>query len=249
MSGHSKWSTIKHKKAATDAKRAKSFTKLIKEITVAVKLGGDDPDSNARLRGALIAARGKSVPKDTINKAVQKASSVGEGDDYVEMRYEGYAPGGIAIIVDALTDNKNRTATSVRTAFTKSGGSLGASGSVTFMFDRVGVIGYDGSVASEDEMFEVAVEAGADSVESSEEWHEIITNPDSFSAVRDVLITRYGDPKEAKLDWKAKDLIEVTDIEKAEKILKLVDKLEDDDDVQSVTGNFKISDEIMERIG
>jgi YebC/PmpR family DNA-binding regulatory protein len=248
MSGHSKWSTIKHKKAAADAKRAKIFTKLIKEITVAVKLGGPDPDANARLRGALITARGNSVPKDTINKAVKKASSIGEGEDYVEMRYEGYAPGGIAFVVEALTDNKNRTASSVRTAFTKSGGSLGASGSVTYMFDRVGSIIFEGSIASEDEMFESVVEAGAESVESSKEWHKITTDVENFATVRDSLMIKYGDPKEAKLIWKAKDLIEITDIEQAEKILKLVDKLEDDDDVQDVFGNFEISDEVMKNM-
>jgi len=249
MSGHSKWSTIKHKKAATDAKRAKIFTKLLKEITVATKMGDPNPDLNARLRNAIIAAKGQSVPKDTINRAIKKASSTGEGENYVEMRYEGYAPGGVALIVETLTDNKNRTASAVRTAFVKAGGTLGAQGSVTFMFKRVGIIGYEGLTASEEEMFETAVEAGADSVESSPEWHEIIVEPKNFSAVRDALIAKFGDPQEARLDWKPKELVRIDDIEQAEKILKLVEKLEDDDDVQTVTGNFEISDDVMKKIG
>jgi YebC/PmpR family DNA-binding regulatory protein len=248
MSGHSKWSTIKHKKAATDAKRAKLFTKILKEITVAAKLGDPDPANNARLRAAIITAKGQSVPKDTINKAIKKASSTGEGENYAEIRYEGYAPGGIALIVEALTDNKNRTASEVRSAFTKFGGSLGANGSVTFMFNRVGVIGYEGSVASEEDMFETAVNAGADSIESSAEWHEIVITPENFSAVRDILIAKYGDPKEAGLTWRTKEVVQITDVEKAEKILKLIERLEDEDDIQSVIGNFDIPDEVMEKI-
>jgi YebC/PmpR family DNA-binding regulatory protein len=247
MSGHSKWSTIKHKKGAADAKRAKLFTKLQREILVAAKIGQPDPEFNPRLRSAIIAARAENMPKDKIEGTIKKATSSGEGENYVEMRYEGYGPGGVAIIVEALTDNKNRTAAEVRSAFTKSGGSLGESGSVGFMFDRVGVIGYEGSVASEDEMFEAGVEAGAEGVESSAEWHEVICQPDSFNKVRDALIAKFGDPKEAKLDWKAKTKTALN-LEQAEKVMKLVDMLEDNDDIQSVTGNFEIPDDVAEKL-
>ena len=247
MSGHSKWSTIKHKKGATDAKRAKLFTKLQREIMVSAKLGQPDPEFNPRLRSAIIAARAANMPKDKIEGTIKKATSAGEGDNYDEMRYEGYGPGGIAIIVEALTDNRNRTAAEVRSAFTKSGGSLGESGSVGFMFDRIGFIGYEANVATEDEMFEAAVEAGAESVETSEEWHEVICQPEMLTKVRDELIKKFGDPKEAKLDWKAKNTT-VLNLEQAQKIMKLVDTLEDNDDVQSVTGNFEIPDDIAEQL-
>jgi YebC/PmpR family DNA-binding regulatory protein len=247
MSGHSKWSTIKHKKGAADAKRAKMFTKLQREILVAAKIGQPDPDFNPRLRSAIIAARAENMPKDKIESTIKKATSAGEGENYVEMRYEGYGPSGVAIIVEALTDNKNRTAAEVRSAFTKSGGSLGETGSVGFMFDRVGVIGYEGSVASEDDMFEVAVEAGAESIESSKEWHEVICQPESLNKVRDALITKFGDPKEAKLDWRAKTTTELN-LEQAQKVMKLVDMLEDNDDIQSVTGNFEIPNDVAEKL-
>jgi len=247
MSGHSKWSTIKHKKGAADAKRAKLFTKLQREILVAAKIGQPDPEFNPRLRSAIIAARAENMPKDKIDSTIKKATASGEGENYVEMRYEGYGPGGVAIIVEALTDNKNRTAAEVRSAFTKSGGSLGETGSVGFMFDRVGVIGYEGGVASENEMFEAVVEAGAEGVESLNEWHEVICQPDSFSKVRDALIAKFGDPKVAKLDWKAKTTTELN-LEQAEKVMKLVDNLEDNDDVQSVTGNFEIPDDVAEKL-
>lgn len=248
MSGHSKWSTIKHKKGAADAKRGKLFTKLGKEIAVAAKLGDPNPEFNPRLRSAIITARANNMPKDKIESAIKRATSAGESESYSEMRYEGYGPSGVALIVEALTDNKNRTASSVRSLFSKSGGSMGETGSVAYMFDKVGLIGYEGSVASEDEMFEVAVEAGADSIESSEDWHEIATTPENFSKVRDILIKKYGDPKVAKLGWKPKNLAVIRDTEKAEKVLRLVEKLEDDDDVQSVTGNFDIPDEILNSI-
>jgi len=247
MSGHSKWSTIKHKKGAADAKRAKLFTKLQREIMVAAKMGQPDINFNPRLRNAVIAARAENMPKDKIESTIKKAVGAGEGENYEEIRYEGYGPNGIAIIVEALTDNRNRTASEVRSAFTKSGGSLGETGSVGFMFDRVGLIGYEGSVATEEVMFEASVEAGADSVDSSEEWHEIICQPDQFSSVRDALIEKFGDPKVAKLDWKPKTTT-VLDLEQAEKIMKLIDTLEDNDDVQSVTGNFEIPDDVAEQI-
>lgn len=245
MAGHSKFSNIKHRKGAQDAKRAKLFTKVLREVTVAVKVGNADPDSNPRLRSALIEARSNNIPKDRIEAAVKKASSSGEGENYDEITYEGYAAGGIAIIVQALTDNRNRTVSEVRSTLTKAGGSLGETGSVNFMFDHVGVIQFEGAVASEDEMFEQALEAGAQEVESSDELHVIFTSPEDLAAVRDVLIEKYGDPSSAKLDWKAKDLIEISDLEKAQKLLKMIDVLEDCDDVQSVTGNYSFSDEVL----
>jgi len=248
MSGHSKWSTIKHKKGNTDAKRAKIFTKLQKEILVAAKIGEPNPDFNPRLRNAVIAARAQNMPKDKIEGAIKKATASNEGSNFEELRYEGYGPSGVAIMVEALTDNKNRTAPSVRAIFGKSGGTLGASGSVSYMFERIGFIAYESNKISEDEIFEIGVEAGADSVESSNNWHEIICSPNEFTKVRDILIEKFGDPKEAKLDWKAKTSTTITNQEQAEKILKLVDRLEDDDDVQNVTGNYDISDEIMEKL-
>lgn len=248
MSGHSKWATTKHKKAAVDAKRAKIFTKIQKEILVAAKLGDPNPDFNPRLRNAVIAARAANMPKDKIAEAIKRASASGEGENFEEIRYEGRLTGGVMFIVEALTDNRNRTASNVRAAFTKCGGNLAETGSVSFMFDRVGIIGYEGNKAKEDEIFEVALEAGADNVESNEEWHEIITQPSDFATVRDVLIQKFGDPDEAKITWKPKEIMQVDDFEKAEKIQKLVDKLEDDDDVQSVIINAEFSEEILEKL-
>ena len=247
MAGHSKFANIKHRKGAQDAKRAKLFTKLQREITVATKLGQPDPDFNPRLRNAIITARAANMPKDRIDGAIKKASTVGEGDNYEEIRYEGYGSNGIAFIVEALTDNRNRTAGEVRSIFTKAGGSLGESGSVSFMFDHIGLIEYEGNITSEDEMFEIALEAGAGEVESNKDWHSIICSVDDFSKVRDLLIEKFGDPKIARLDWKAKDEVELT-LEQAQKISKLVDALEDNDDVQLVCGNYNISDDIIEKL-
>ena len=248
MSGHSKWATTKHQKAIVDAKRSKTFTKIQKEITVAVKAGDANPDFNPRLRNAIILAKSENMPKDKIEAAIKRASSGSDGENYEEIRYEGYAPASIALIVEALTDNKNRTASNVRSYFTKSGGALGETGSVSYMFDRVGIIGYEGSKISEDEMLNLAIEAGADNVESTEDWHEVITDPSNFAAVRDVLMAKLGDPDEAKITWKPQNVVVINDLEKAEKVLKLVEKLEDDDDVQQVIGNYEIPDEIMEKI-
>ncbi len=247
MAGHSKFANIKHRKGAQDAKRAKLFTKLQREITVATKLGQPDPNFNPRLRNAIIAARSCNMPKDRIDGAIKKASSAGEGDNYEEIRYEGYGSGGIAFIVQALTDNRNRTAGEVRSIFTKAGGSLGETGSISFMFDHIGLIEYEGSVASEDEMFEIALEAGASEVDSSEEWHSITCPPNDFNIVRDALIEKFGDPKTARLDWKAKDEIELS-LDQAQKISKLVDALEDNDDVQLVSSNYHITDEIAQQL-
>lgn len=248
MAGHSQFANIKHRKGAQDAKRAKRFTKILREVTVAAKTGNPDPNYNPRLRNALIEARTNNMPKDRIDAAIKKVTSGLEGDNFEEIRYEGYAAGGIAIIVEALTDNRNRTASEVRSTLVKSGGALGETGSVGFMFDRVGVIQFDGKVASEEEMFEAALEAGAQEVESSQDVHVVITQPDSFTAVRDVLITKFNDPISAKLDWKAKNSVEVSDLDQAQKLMKMIDALEDCDDVQMVTGNYVFPDEVLEKL-
>ena len=247
MAGHSQFANIKHRKGAQDKKRAKLFTKLQREISVAAKTGQPDPEFNPRLRNAIIEAKANNMPKDRIEGAVKKATSAGEGENYDEMRYEGYGVAGVAIIVEALTDNKNRTAGDVRSIFAKNGGSLGETNSVAFMFDHVGVIKFDAKVAREEEMFEAVIEAGAEEVESLEDIHVIITQTDNLAEVRDNLTAKYGDPLSAKLDWKAKNTVEL-EIDKATTILKMVDALEDCDDVQSVTGNYVISDEIIEQI-
>lgn len=248
MSGHSKWATTKHKKAAIDGKKAKVFTKIQKEILVAVKLGDPNPDFNPRLRNVIIYARAENMPKDKIESAIKRASTSNEGDNFEEVRYEGRGSGGVAIIVETLTDNRNRTASNVRSAFTKCGGALAETGSVSFMFERVGIIGFEGAKAKENEIFELALNAGAQNVESSEGWHEITTEVNDFAQVRDELIKKYGDPDEAKIIWKAKESVMCEDFEKAEKIMRLVDKLEDDDDVQNVYYNIEFSDEVMEKL-
>ena len=248
MSGHSKWATTKHQKGIADAKRSKIFTKIQREIAVAVKLGDPNPDFNPRLRNAIILAKSENMPKDKIEAAIKRASTAGEGDNYEEVRYEGYAPGSVALKVEALTDNRNRTVSNIRSYFTKSGGALAESGSVSYMFDKVGLIGYEGNKISEEEMLELAIDAGADNVESSPEWHEITTEPSNFASVRDAIMAKLGDPNEAKITWKPQNTVVVDDAEKADKLLKLIEKLEDDDDFQQVIGNFEIPDDIMEKI-
>ncbi|MCB1531307.1 MAG: YebC/PmpR family DNA-binding transcriptional regulator [Alphaproteobacteria bacterium] len=247
MAGHSKWANIKHKKGKADAARAKVFSKLGREITVAAKMGGGDPDMNPRLRLAIATAKGQSMPKDAIERAVAKGVGGNEGEDYEEMRYEGYGPGGVAIIVECLTDNKNRTAGEVRSSFTKHGGNLGETGSVGFMFDRIGEIVYPADKAAEDEMFEAAVEAGAENVESDSDFHTITTAPDDFGAVFDVLSAKYGEPERSGLAWAA-NVMSPQDEEGAATILKLVDVLEDNDDVQTVTTNMDVDDAVMEKL-
>lgn len=247
MAGHSKWANIQHRKGAQDKKRAKIFSKLGREITVAARLGGGDPAMNPRLRLAISTARGQSMPKDGIERAILKGSGNLEGDNYEEIRYEGFAVGGVAVIVEALTDNKNRTACEVRTAFTKCDGNLGATGCVGFMFDRIAEIIYPAAKASADAMFEAGLEAGASNVESGEEVHEIHCAIEDFAAVRDALEAKYGEATKAGLIWKPNTLTEVTE-EQAVSVLKLIDLLEDDDDVQTVTTNFEVSDEIMEKL-
>ncbi|MGE4313919.1 MAG: YebC/PmpR family DNA-binding transcriptional regulator [Pseudobdellovibrionaceae bacterium] len=248
MAGHSKFKNIQHRKGAQDKKRAKIFSKLGKEIMVAAKLGGPDPDMNPRLRLAIVTARGQSMPKDGIERAIAKGAGTGADQiDYTEMRYEGYAPGGVAVIVDALTDNKNRTASEVRAAFTKMGGNLGETNSVSFMFDRVGEIWYPANIAAEDAMFEAAVEAGAENCESDVEGHTITTAPDQFAAVQKTLEAKFGEPEESGLIWRPNMQTEVSE-DVAASVLKLIDMLEDNDDVQVVTTNFSVSDEIMEKL-
>lgn len=248
MSGHSKFSTIKHKKGAKDAKRAKIFTKLVREITVSARQGQPDIDSNPRLRNAVVSARKSGLPRERIETAIKKGSGEIQGENYEEIHYEGYGPGGIAIIVDALTDNRNRTASEVRSAFTKHGGNLGETGSVGFMFEHVGIIEYEAKVASSDEIFEAAVECGADNVESTEEMHIITCSIDDLSSVRDALTAKYGDPESARIGWVPKITNEVTSLEQAETVIKLVDALEDFDDVQYVSANFIIPDVIAEKL-
>jgi len=246
MAGHSQFKNIMHRKGAQDKKRAKVFTRLIRELQVAAK-SGTDPDSNPRLRAAMLAARAANMPKDNIDRVLKKAEGGGDDANFDEIRYEGYGPGGVALIVNTVTDNRNRTASEVRSAFTKYGGNLGESNSVAFMFDRVGQLIYPVAAASADDMFEAALEAGADDVESAEESHEITCAPEDFNTVREALDTRFGAPEEAGLTWKPQNTIAL-DEDKAATLLKLLDILDDNDDVQSVSANFEISDEVMAKL-
>lgn len=247
MAGHSKWANIQHRKGAQDKKRAKIFSKLGREITVAAKLGGGDPDMNPRLRLAISTARGQSMPKDGIERAIQKGIGSLEGDNYEEMRYEGYGTGGVAVIVEVLTDNKNRTAAEMRQIFTKNGGNLGETGCVNFMFDRIGEVVFPADKASADDMFEAALEAGAENVESGEEIHEIHCSAEDFATVRDALEAKYGEPEKQGLIWRP-NVSSPVDEDQARSVIQLIDALEDNDDVQTVTSNFDASDEIMEKI-
>jgi len=245
MAGHSKFKNIMHRKGAQDKKRAKIFGRLIKELTVAARVSAD-PDSNPRLRTALAAARAANMPKDNIERVLKRAEG-GEGDNYDEIRYEGYGPGGTALIVDAMTDNRNRTASEVRAAFNKFGGSLGETGSVSFMFDKVGQIIYPLDVADADTMFEAVLEAGADNVETDDNGHEIICAPENFNAVREDLEARFGAPEDSGLTWKPQNLIVVNE-DQAATLFKLLDALDDNDDVQNVSSNSDISDEIIAKL-
>ena len=247
MAGHSKFKNIQHRKGAQDKKRSAQFSKLSREITVAAKMGMPDPDMNPRLRLAVNAAKAQSMPKDNIQRALDKAAG-GDAESYDEMRYEGYGPGGVAIIVEALTDNRNRTATNVRTAFSKIGGNLGASGAVSHGFDRMGLITYPISAGDADSVFEAALEAGAEDVESSEDEHSIWTAMDSLHEVAKALEATLGEAESAKLAWKPQVLVEV-DEANAATLLKMIDALEDDDDVQTVWGNYDVSDEVMAKLG
>ena len=247
MAGHSKFKNIQHRKGAQDKKRSAQFSKLSREITVAAKMGMPDPDMNPRLRLAVNAAKAQSMPKDNIQRAIDKAAG-GDAESYDEMRYEGYGPGGVAIIVEALTDNRNRTATNVRTAFSKNGGNLGASGAVSHGFDRMGLITYPISAGDADSVFEAALEAGAEDVESSEDEHSIWTAMDSLHEVAKALEATLGEAESAKLAWKPQVLVEV-DEANAATLLKMIDALDDDDDVQTVGGKYVVSDEVMAKLG
>jgi len=247
MAGHSKFKNIMHRKGRADAQRSKLFSKLSREITVAAKMGMPDPDMNPRLRAAVNAAKAQSMPKDNIQRAIDKASG-GDEDNYEEVRYEGYGPGGVAIIVEALTDNRNRTATNVRTAFAKNGGNLGASGAVSHGFDRLGLIEYPASAGDEDKVLEAAIEAGADDVESDEDGHQIWTSIDVLHEVARALEPALGEAEAVKLAWRPGLKVDVAEGDAAT-LFKLIDVLEDDDDVQTVWGNYDISDADLEAFG
>lgn len=248
MAGHSQFKNIMHRKGAQDAKRAKMFAKISREIIVSAKLGLPDPNFNPRLRAAIGAARAANMPRDNIERAMKKALGGEDSANFEEVRYEGYGPGGTAIIVEALTDNRNRTASEVRAAFSKHGGNLGETGSVSFMFDHIGLVRLAKGAGSFDEVFEKAVEAGADNMEEVDDAFEILTSLDSFAVVRDVLGDAYSEQAEAKLVWRPMNTVDCNE-DVAQKIFKLIDLLEDNDDVQNVYANFEISDEIMERLG
>jgi YebC/PmpR family DNA-binding regulatory protein len=236
-----------YRKGAQDAKRAKIFTKIIRELTVAAKSGQADPNANPRLRAAMIAAREANMPRDTMERAIKRGAGGEDNTAYDEVRYEGYGPGGIAIIIEALTDNRNRTASEIRALFSKAGGNLGETNSVSFMFERKGVIVYPAKAGSGDAMFEAALEAGADNVESSGDRHEITCAPDDFSRVRDALQARFGDASEARLQWRPLNTT-VVEGETAESLMKFIDALEDNDDVQNVFGNYEVSEETLQRL-
>lgn len=246
MAGHSKFKNIMHRKGAQDKKRSAMFSKLSREITVAAKMGAPDVDMNPRLRLAVNSAKAQSMPKDNIQRAIDKASA-NEGDDYEEVRYEGYGPGGSAIIVEALTDNRNRTATNVRTAFSKHGGNLGATGSVSHGFERLGLIVYPATAGSEDKMLEAAMEAGAEDIQSGAEEHEIWTAADDLHEVAGALEKLLGEAETVKLAWKPNITVDM-DEAGAGTLFKLLDVLDDDDDVQTVWGNYEVSDEVMAKL-
>ena len=247
MAGHSQFKNIMHRKGAQDAKRARAFAKIIREITVAARQGLPDPASNPRLRAAMTAARQANMTRDTIERAIKTATGAGGGDDYVEVRYEGYGPAGVAVIVEALTDNRNRTASDIRSAFAKHGGAMGETNSVSFLFNRLGAIRYPAAIASADAMLEAAIEAGVEDVVSDAEAHEITCAIDDFFAVRDALETRFGAPESARLDWRPTTSVTL-DETRAGSLLKLLDVLEDNDDIQNVYANFDIPDTVMQAL-
>jgi YebC/PmpR family DNA-binding regulatory protein len=247
MAGHSKYKNIMYRKGAQDKKRSALFSKLSREITVAAKMGLPDPEANARLRAAVIAARAQSMPKDNIQRSIDKASSA-DTESYEEIRYEGFGPGGVALIVEALTDNRNRTATNVRTAFSKNGGNLGTGGSVSHGFERLGLIEYPATAGDADKVFEAAIEAGAEDIESDEGGHRIWTSIDSLHDVARALEPLLGEGEGAKLAWRPQTEVEVRGDE-AQTLIKLIDTLEEDDDVQTVWGNYDIPEDELEKLG
>jgi YebC/PmpR family DNA-binding regulatory protein len=248
MAGHSKFKNIMHRKGAQDKKRSSLFSKLSREITVAAKMGLPDPAMNARLRSAIIAARAQSMPNDNIKRSIEKASG-SDGANYEEVRYEGFGPGGVSLIIETLTDNRNRTATNVRTAVSKNGGNLGAGGSVSHGFDRMGLITYPEKAGDADTVFEAALEAGAEDVSSSEDGHEIWTAIDSLHEVAKALEPVLGEAEGIKLAWRPQTQVTLTSEDEAALLMKLIDTLDDDDDVQTVWANYDVSDEIMEKLG
>ncbi len=247
MAGHSQFKNIMHRKGAQDARRARQFAKLIREITVSARAGLPDPASNPRLRAACAAAREANMPRDTIERAIKKATGGGGGEDFAEIRYEGYGPAGVAVIVEALTDNRNRTASDIRSAFAKHGGALAETNAVAFLFTRSGVVRYPKRVADDDAMLEAAIEAGAENVVSDGEGHEITTGIEDFFAVRDALEARFGAPETARIEWRPDTLVTL-DEEKAASVLKLLDALEESDDVQNVYANFDIPEAVMRKL-
>ncbi|MFZ5764719.1 MAG: YebC/PmpR family DNA-binding transcriptional regulator [Thermodesulfobacteriota bacterium] len=248
MAGHSKWANIKRRKGAVDAKRGKIFTRLIKEITVAARLGGGDPLGNPRLRSAIAAAKAVNMPKDNIDRGIKKGTGELEGAMYEEITYEGYGPGGVAILVDSLTDNKNRTVGEVRFAFSKSGGNLGESGCVSYMFDKKGVMSVDKTTIDEEKLMEMALEAGADDVVDEEAEFQVLTAPENFETVRETLAGQGVTFLEAAITMVPQNVVEVTDENVAKRLMRLMETLEDNDDVQNVHANFDIPDEIMEKL-
>ncbi|MGI3776999.1 MAG: YebC/PmpR family DNA-binding transcriptional regulator [Janthinobacterium lividum] len=248
MAGHSHSKNIMHRKGAQDASRARAFARLIREITVAARSGLPDPAFNPRLRAAVSAARQANMPRDTVERAIKKAAGPTTGEDYVEVRYEGYGPNGVAVIIEALTDNRNRTASDIRTAFNKSGGAMGETNSVSFLFTRLGYVRYPLAAASADAMLEAAIEAGADDVQTDADGHEVTCGTDGFFAVRDALEARFGAPEEARLDWRPTMTVTL-DETKAAGMMKLIDALDDNDDVQNVYVNSDIPEDVMARLG
>ncbi len=246
MAGHSQFKNIMHRKGRQDAVRSKLFGKLAREITVAAKLGLPDPSMNPRLRAAMLAARAENMPKDNIERAIKKAMG-NEAETYEEIRYEGYGPGGVAIIVEALTDNRNRTASDVRSYFAKNGGNLAETGAVSFMFDRVGAIEFDAKAASADAMLDAAIEAGAEDVASGADGHIINTTPESLREVAKALETKFGEPRKAALVWKPQSTVAIDDAQ-GEKLFRLMESLEEHDDVQNVYANFEMSDALMSKM-
>ena len=248
MAGHSQFKNIMYRKGAQDAKKAKMFAKLARDITIAAKSGLPEPDKNPRLRLAIQAARAESMPKDNIERAIAKATQTAGGADFVSVRYEGFGPGKVAVIVEAMTDNKNRTAGNIRTVFGKRGGAMGENGSVAFNFERIGFIQYPANIADADKVFETALEAGANDVVSDDEHHEIETLPDDLSLVTEALEKTFGTPSASRLDWKPMVKTDITDVETAQKLFDFIDALEDDDDVQRVYHNAEIADDILEKL-
>jgi YebC/PmpR family DNA-binding regulatory protein len=246
MAGHSQFKNIMHKKGRADKARSKLFSKLAREITVSAKLGMPDPAFNPRLRAAILAARAENMPKDNIERAIKKSQG-SDSESYDEIRYEGYGPGGVAVIVEALTDNRNRTAGEVRAIFTKAGGNLAETGAVSFMFDHVGVVEYDAAVASDDAMLEAAIEAGAEDVVSNEDGHQVFTTTDTLAEVAKALEAKFGEPRKATMVWKPQNSIGLDD-EAGEKVLKLIETLDDNEDVQNVYANFEVSDALVQKM-